>query len=82
MSYQLLASTADNAGIQWASGAALIGIVALIVAWLVLFVAALVSILRSPNYQPGGKALWCLASFAFPLLGPILWFAVGKKSTM
>lgn len=49
---------------------------------LILFIAALVSIIRSANYTRGGKALWALGVYAAPLLGALLWFIVGRKSTL
>ncbi|RAV32408.1 PLD nuclease N-terminal domain-containing protein [Corynebacterium heidelbergense] len=48
--------------------------------FIVLFVGALMSIVKSPNYERGGKALWALACFAFPVIGPLLWFWLGKDS--
>ncbi|OZD12089.1 MULTISPECIES: PLD nuclease N-terminal domain-containing protein [Nocardiaceae] len=47
----------------------------------VLFVAALVSIVRSRSYTSSGKALWVLAVFAFPFLGPLVWFVWGRNSS-
>ena len=82
MSYQLLASTASSTAVTLGSGAALIGFVALGIAWLVFFLAALVGILRSPNYPVIGKIIWCLIALMLPLLGPIAWFAFGRKGTM
>ncbi|MFF1252679.1 PLD nuclease N-terminal domain-containing protein [Pseudarthrobacter sp. NPDC058329] len=46
-----------------------------------LFVAALVSILRSKNQTPAGTALWVLVALAVPVLGPLLWFIAGRKAT-
>lgn len=50
------------------------------IAYIVLVVAALGSIIGSRNYTPGLKALWALAVFAFPILGSIVWFLVGRDS--
>jgi hypothetical protein len=47
----------------------------------VLFVAALVSILRSPNYSVAGRAVWIFVVLAFPFLGPLVWFVWGRTST-
>jgi hypothetical protein len=47
----------------------------------VLFVAALVSIIRSPNYTVAGRAVWIFVVLAFPFLGPLVWFVWGRKST-
>nr|WP_120492732.1 PLD nuclease N-terminal domain-containing protein [Corynebacterium lactis] len=60
----------------------LVAMALFVVVQIVLFIAALFSIVRSENYASGGKALWALACFAFPLLGPIVWFVVGKDSSM
>ncbi|NLU84324.1 hypothetical protein HCA44_16235 [Rhodococcus sp. HNM0569] len=51
------------------------------IALVVLFVAALVSVVRSDNYRAGGKAVWILLVLAFPFLGPVVWFVWGKDST-
>lgn len=47
---------------------------------LVLFVIAAVSVMRSPRYTGGGKALWVLVLWALPVLGPIGWFVVGRTA--
>ncbi|OZD07378.1 hypothetical protein CH275_08420 [Rhodococcus sp. 06-235-1A] len=47
----------------------------------VLFIAALVSIIRSPNYTVAGRAVWIFVVLAFPFLGPLVWFVWGRKST-
>lgn len=65
------------------TGAAWIG---LIVAWvlagiqLVLFIAALISVIASKRYTGGGKFLWAVLVFALPILGPIGWFVAGRKA--
>lgn len=46
-----------------------------------LFIAALVSIIRSPNYTVAGRAVWIFVVLAFPFLGPLVWFVWGRKST-
>lgn len=47
----------------------------------VLFVSAMVSIARHRMASGTEKVLWVLVSLIFPVLGPILWFAIGKKSS-
>lgn len=47
----------------------------------VLFICALVSIARSKAASGTEKGIWILISFIVPVLGPILWFAVGKKAS-
>ncbi|OFT88871.1 PLD nuclease N-terminal domain-containing protein [Corynebacterium sp. HMSC28B08] len=77
----ILIHAAEDTTIQWASGGFLILLAVLALAWLVLFIAAMFSILRSANYGAGGKAIWILISLGLPLLGPIAWFMFGRDST-
>lgn len=49
-----------------------------VLALAVLFVAALVSVLRS-RLTGGMKVVWVLFAFWAPLLGPVLWFLLGAK---
>ena len=53
-----------------------VGLVAL--ALVVLFIGALVSVLRS-GMTGGMKVVWVVFAFCAPFLGPVLWFLVGKK---
>lgn len=50
------------------------------IGYLVLVIAAIISIINSTNYTSGLKALWVLAVLAFPFLGSVIWFAVGRHS--
>lgn len=60
-------------------GAAIAVSVLLALAFAVFFVAALVSILRSP--QSGGmKLVWVVFAFVAPFLGSLLWFLVGRRA--
>ncbi len=62
---------------------ALIGLlvwVAIIIAQAVLFIAALVSILRSRRYTGGGKFLWIVVVFFAPFFGALGWFIAGKTA--
>lgn len=45
----------------------------------VFFIAALVSVLRAPLLTGAGMFLWILVIFAFPFLGPLGWFILGRK---
>jgi hypothetical protein len=47
---------------------------------LVLFIAAIVSIARA-TATGTEKAIWVLIALVFPIAGPIVWFAVGKRTT-
>lgn len=71
------ANTTETVGLIGMAGIAIAAVLLL-----ALFVGALVSISRSTNYNTGGKALWVLVCFAFPLVGPLVWFGFGKNSTM
>lgn len=60
-------------------GWALLAVGALVVlALVVLFVSALVSILRSRS-SGGMKLVWVFLAFCAPFLGPVLWFVIGRK---
>lgn len=47
---------------------------------LVLMISAIASVANSRSYTPGLKALWVLAILAFPILGSLVWFVVGRHS--
>lgn len=50
-------------------------------AYIALAIAAIVSILGSSKYTSGLKALWVLGVLAFPFLGSLAWFIVGRNSS-
>ncbi len=43
-----------------------------------LWIWALVDILRSNFRDPNGKLIWCLVVILLPLLGALLYLAIGK----
>jgi hypothetical protein len=45
-----------------------------------LFIGALISIGRNRNYTPAGRVFWLLIVLALPVLGPILWFLIGRTA--
>lgn len=45
-----------------------------------LAVAALVHILRHKTYRCGSRALWIVVSLLIGIIGPILYFIIGKDS--
>ncbi|WIX75687.1 PLD nuclease N-terminal domain-containing protein [Amycolatopsis carbonis] len=59
--------------------AAAVGIGALCLIPLIFFVAALVSILRSP-LTGGMRLVWIVFAFCAPFLGPLLWFLAGRRT--
>jgi hypothetical protein len=46
----------------------------------ILFISALISIARNRTYTSGGTVVWALIVLAVPVLGPILWFAIGRRA--
>ncbi|MCZ4517107.1 PLD nuclease N-terminal domain-containing protein [Rhodococcus ruber] len=44
-----------------------------------LYAMALASILRDPSTGLVAKLAWAFVAFILPIIGPILWFAVGKR---
>ena len=46
-----------------------------------LLIAALVSIVRNKGQAPMATVLWVLVVFAVPILGPLLWFLAGRRSS-
>ncbi|WP_010202822.1 PLDc N-terminal domain-containing protein [Salinibacterium sp. PAMC 21357] len=44
----------------------------------VIFIIAAVSIIKSTNHGAIGKFLWFLVALLLPIVGPILWFLLGR----
>lgn len=47
----------------------------------VLFISALISIARNRTYTSGGTVVWALIVLVVPVLGPGLWFVLGRRTT-
>lgn len=45
----------------------------------VVLVAALIGIARSGQLTSTAKAVWVLVVLAFPVLGPVAWFFIGRR---
>jgi|tagenome__1003787_1003787.scaffolds.fasta_scaffold10364781_1 hypothetical protein len=61
----------------WGPVVAAVLVIAML-AYVIFFLAALVSILGSR--QSGGmKLVWIIFAFCAPFVGPVLWFLVGRK---
>lgn len=73
LSNRLLA--ADENGL---STVAVVIIVLIAIALLTLFVAALVSILRSPALTPTGKLVWAIVVLILQFFGPLAWLLWGR----
>ncbi|KIZ15783.1 PLD nuclease N-terminal domain-containing protein [Streptomyces natalensis] len=54
-------------------------LISMAVASVVLFVGALVSILRA-RMDGGMKLVWVVFAFVAPFLGSLLWFLIGRRS--
>jgi cytochrome c oxidase assembly factor CtaG len=54
-------------------------IIILMIAAAVLFIAALVSIIKAPRASTGERVIWVLVVLILPLLGPLVWFIVGRR---
>lgn len=50
----------------------------IIVAELILVITALVHIFKHPNYRFGNKIMWVLIVVLFQIIGPIIYFVVGR----
>ncbi len=48
----------------------------------ILWIAALISILRSDRLTGGGKLLWFAVITGFAFLGPLSWFIFGRKAQL
>nr|UWI50489.1 PLDc N-terminal domain-containing protein [Clostridioides difficile] len=45
---------------------------------LVLIITALIHVIKHPNYRFGNKAIWIIIVLFISIIGPILYFAVGR----
>lgn len=54
-------------------------LIPLAVLQLSLMIAALVSILKHKKYKTGSRALWLVISLLLSIIGPILYFVLGKE---
>lgn len=59
---------------QWEFTVLGIGVLALL-----LFVVALIDIARSHHLTGAAQAVWVLVVLAFPVIGPLLWFVIGRR---
>jgi uncharacterized integral membrane protein len=48
---------------------------------LVLVIVALVQVARQPKMDPIVRALWILIIVVAPIVGSIVWFAIGQRTT-
>jgi Phospholipase_D-nuclease N-terminal len=73
----VFAQESDSVGV-------VVGVLLILVslALVVLWVAAIVSVLRNPRLTGGGKFLWVVVVLAFPFLGSLGWFVFGKDARL
>ena len=53
-------------------------LVPVIILDLILIITARVHVLRHPNYKIGNKAIWIIVVLFISLIGPILYFTIGR----
>ncbi|MBY4382148.1 PLDc_N domain-containing protein [Rhodococcus fascians] len=75
----LLASEATDRGIALGVTITLLVVAAAVA---LLWIAAVVSIVRSPRYAAAGKTLWILVIIAVPILGALGWFIWGRHAQL
>lgn len=51
-------------------------------ALIALLVVAVISLSRDRYYTPGQRLLWLLVILVAPVLGPVLWLAVGRNRVL
>ncbi|WP_221485278.1 PLD nuclease N-terminal domain-containing protein [Saccharothrix ecbatanensis] len=74
----LIAQESDNAvGVVF-----MIVLAAIALALIVLWVAAIVSVLRNNRLTGGGKTLWIVVILGFPFLGSLGWFIFGRDAQL
>lgn len=56
----------------------LIMLIPIIILQLTLMIVALVHIFRHDNYKVGNRVLWVIVVVLFNIIGPILYFAIGR----
>ncbi len=61
---------------------ALVTIAVLSLVAFVLWIAAIVSVVRDSRLTGGGKLLWIAVVLAYPFLGSIGWFAGGRRAQL
>ena len=60
------------------AGVAVVGLIALAIAHVLIAVIAVISVIASQQ-SLGMKLAWFLLIWAFPLIGSVLWFLVGRR---
>ncbi len=53
-------------------------LIPLVIVQYTLAIVALVHVIRHPNYKVGNKVLWILIVLCFGIIGPVLYFVIGK----
>ncbi|MDR0326234.1 MAG: PLD nuclease N-terminal domain-containing protein [Oscillospiraceae bacterium] len=53
-------------------------ILPLFIIQLILMVTALVHVLRHPNYRFGSRGIWMVVVIVLQIIGPVLYFAIGR----
>ncbi|MEM0529503.1 MAG: PLDc N-terminal domain-containing protein [Candidatus Pararuminococcus gallinarum] len=56
-------------------------LIPVIVLELILMITALIHLLRHPNYRCGNRVIWILVVLFLQILGPILYFVIGREDS-
>ena len=53
-------------------------LIPLIILQVALAIVALVHVLKHPNYRFGNKVMWVIIVLVFSIVGPVLYFTIGR----
>lgn len=53
-------------------------LIPLIILQVALAIVALVHVLKHPNYRFGNKVMWVIIVLVFSIIGPVLYFTIGR----
>ena len=53
-------------------------LIPIIIIELILMITALVHVLRHKNYRFGNRIIWLIIVICFQIIGPILYFTIGR----
>lgn len=53
-------------------------LIPVIIVQLILMITALIHVLKHPHYRMGNKVIWILIVLFIQIVGPVVYFAVGR----
>ncbi|MGF0246138.1 PLDc N-terminal domain-containing protein [Rhodococcus erythropolis] len=63
------------------NGIAAWAVAAVLIVYTAVFLTAIVTCLGSGRLSGGGKVGWMIAILALPVIGPVIWLFVGRRSS-